>query len=283
MIGAIIGDIVGSRFEFDNYRHKDFELFTDECFFTDDTVMTLAVAKTIMEYEKNVDQFGGLTQNQYDYLGDYALIWMRDIARKYPNSGYGGMFYDWVFSENPMPYNSYGNGAAMRISPIAYHLYSSPYKGLDYKAIYKLTAITHNHEEGIKGALATCLAIKAALSGLSKEEISKRIEEEYYNLDFTIDEIRPTYQFNETSQETVPQAIVCFLESESFEDAIRIAISLGGDSDTLAAITGSIAEAYYGVPEDLKEKALSYLDDDLREIYDEWKEMHKEASWSRFL
>ena len=278
MIGAIIGDIVGSRFEFNNHRSKEFELFTDECNVTDDSIMTLAVAKAIMETGKNLKLLSNDSKNNYYYyklLKSMTIRYMQEIGRKYPRCGYGGMFVRWIFSDNPMPYYSFGNGAAMRISPVGF---IAPTEDEARKLSETITAVTHNHKEGMKGAEATVISIYMAKNGASKEEIRQKINKSYYKLNFTIDEIRDTYEFNETCKETVPQAIVAFLESKSFEDAIRIAISVGGDSDTLAAITGSIAEAYYGVPEDIKEKALTYLDEELRSIYDEWCEFikHKE-------
>jgi ADP-ribosylglycohydrolase len=278
LIGAIIGDIVGSRFEFNNHRSKEFELFTDECNVTDDSIMTLAVAKAIMETGKNLKLLSNDSKNNYYYyklLKSMTIRYMQEIGRKYPRCGYGGMFVRWIFSDNPMPYYSFGNGAAMRISPVGF---IAPTEDEARKLSETITAVTHNHKEGMKGAEATVISIYMAKNGASKEEIRQKINKSYYKLNFTINEIRDTYEFNETCKETVPQAIVAFLESKSFEDAIRIAISVGGDSDTLAAITGSIAEAYYGVPEDIKEKALTYLDEELRSIYDEWCEFikHKE-------
>lgn len=268
MLGAIIGDIVGSRFEFDNYRKKDFELFTKKCFATDDSIMTLAVAKAIMETEKVAELPIEEGIKNYDsILSENVIKYMQQIGRKYPYCGFGGMFYDWVFSKDPKPYNSFGNGSAMRISPVGFFARTATEVRL---LSHTVTAVTHNHKEGIKGAEATAMAIFMARKGYTKEEIREEIEEHYYPLNFTIDEIRDTYEFNETCQDTVPQAIQAFLESTSFEDAIRTAISVGGDSDTLAAITCAIAEAYYGVPEDIKETALSYLDDELFAIYDEW-------------
>lgn len=275
MIGAIIGDIVGSRFEFNNHRSKKFELFTDKCKVTDDSIMTLAVAKAIMETEKNLKLLSNNSVSNfyyYELLRRMTIRYMQEIGRKYPYCGYGGMFGHWIFSDNPKPYNSFGNGAAMRISPVGFIAATEEEARILSE---RITAVTHNHNEGIKGAEATVISIYMAKNGASKEEIRQEINENYYNLNFTIDEIRDTYEFNETCQETVPQAIVAFLESNSFEDAIRTAISVGGDSDTLAAITGSIAEAYYGIPEDIKEKALTYLDADLRSIYDEWCEFIK--------
>ncbi len=267
MLGAIIGDIVGSRFEFNNHRSKEFDLFTGDCSVTDDSIMTLAVARAIMEAAK-AGTCGG-SHDRYDHarLSGLTVKYMQEIGRKYPNCGFGGMFYRWIFSSDPRPYHSYGNGAAMRVSPAGF---AAPSERAAIELAETVTAVTHDHPEGIKGATATAVAIYMARSGALKSEIRVRIARDYYPLDFKIDDIRPTYRFNETCQETVPQAIECFLESVSFEDALRTAISLGGDSDTIAAITGAIAEAYYGVPEDIKEKALAYLDGELRLIYDEW-------------
>ncbi len=252
LIGAIIGDIAGSRFEFNNYHKKDFKLFSNDCYFTDDTVMTLAVAKAIKE---NIN---------IETLSEETIISMQKIGRLYPNCGYGKSFYSWIFANNPKPYNSYGNGSAMRVA----------YCGIKAKNIdevkrlsYEVTKISHNHYEGLKGAEATAVCIFLTKNGYTKEQIRKYIIENYYKLDFTIDEIRPNYKFNETCQETVPQALQAFFESSDFEDAIRIAISLGGDSDTLAAITGSIAGAYYGVPKELEETALNFLDNNLLDIF----------------
>ena len=255
MIGAIIGDIAGSRFEFNNHRSKEFELFTDDCFVTDDSIMTLAVAKAIMENAK--------TQQP---LSSLAIRYMQEIGRKYPRCGYGARFFRWVASNDPKPYGSYGNGAAMRVSPAGFAAGSEEDALLLAETV---TAVTHDHPEGIKGAKATALAIFIARQGAGKNEIRDRMAG-YYDLGFTINDIRGTYNYDITCQGTVPQAIVAYLESGSFEDAIRTAVSLGGDSDTLAAITGSIAEAYFGVPPEIKEKALAYLDGELRGIYDEW-------------
>ena len=265
MLGAIIGDIVGSRFEFNNFRSKDFALFTEKNEATDDSIMTLAVADAIMKTNREETK-----AEQVDVLLEKAVVTsMQGIGRMYPFCGFGGMFYQWVFSSNPKPYNSFGNGAAMRISPVGFIAKSEEEAIRISKAI---TSVTHNHKEGIKGAEATVVAIYMARQGCSKEQIRERINREYYGLDFTMDEIRHSYQFNETCQETVPQAIQAFLESTSFEDAIRTAISVGGDSDTLAAITGGIAQAYYGIPKDIEKQALTYLDSNLRSIYDRWIE-----------
>ena len=252
MIGAIIGDIVGSRFEFNNYRKKDFELFTKECFFTDDTVMTLAIAMAVKEYKKDGKN-----------LGDNAVYYMQTIGRHYPNCGYGGRFYQWMYSQNPTPYNSYGNGSAMRVSACGRFAESLEEAKFLSKAV---TEVTHNHPEGLKGAEAVACCIYLAKTGSNKEQIQRFVEENYYQLNFTVEQIRKTYEFNETCQQTVPQAIKAFLESESFEDAIKTAVSIGGDSDTLTAITGSIAEVYFGVDDKIKRKAINYLDERLKRI-----------------
>ena len=259
MIGAIIGDIVGSRFEFNNHRSKDFDLFADGCFATDDSIMTLAVAKAIMECGDD------LTESR---LNSSAVKWMQEIGRTHPNCGFGGMFYNWIFSDDPQPYNSFGNGAAMRVSSCGFIAETEDEARLLARSV---TEVTHSHEEGIKGAEATAVAVFMAKNGATKKEIRNRIASDYYNLDFTLDEIRDTYEFNETCQETVPQAIAAFLESITFEDCIRNAVSIGGDSDTVAAIACAIAEAYYGVPNNLKRKALTYLDNELRGIVREWE------------
>ena len=271
MIGAIIGDIVGSRFEFNNHRSKDFELFTPGCFFTDDTVMTLAVANALMDFR----------DKRYECLPEKVIESMQKLGRRYPGAGYGGSFGLWIFSNDPTPYGSYGNGAAMRISPTAYVARTDH----ELSHLVKLvTGVTHNSREGFKGADATAACVWRALparegvaksdQGWGKEKLRSMVERFYYPLDFTLDEIRETYRFNETCQGTVPQAIEAFLESTDFEDAIRNAISIGGDSDTLACITGSIAGAYYGVPKELEEKALSYLTPDLRLILDSFREKY---------
>lgn len=260
MLGAIIGDIVGSRFEWHNHRSKDFELFTDDCFFTDDSVMTVAITKALLN-----------ANSAYTDLSDKAIYFMQDIGRHYPNAGYGGRFGIWMFSDNPTPYDSYGNGAAMRVSACG-EVGNDLDQALSLSD--KVTIVTHGHKEGLKGARATVECMVLAKNGYTKEQIRKAVEEKYYKLDFTLDEIRFTYRFNETCQNTVPQAIEAFLESESFEDAIRNAISIGGDSDTLAAITGAIAESYYGIPLDLRNKALSYLDERLKTIVFEFEKKY---------
>lgn len=282
MLGAIIGDIAGSRFEFNNHRSKDFELFTTSCFATDDSMMTLAVAKALIEAGKtgSLELDNGAGNREYYWqLEKETIIQMQKIGRKYPDCGYGGRFGKWLFEDQPKPYNSYGNGAAMRISPAAWAARTETEARL-YSEI--ITRVTHNHPEGLKGAEAVTLAIYMAKNGAAKEEIKARMEY-FYRLNFTIDAIRDSYVFNESCQQTVPQAIVSFLESGSFEDAIRTAISIGGDSDTLAAITGAIAEAYYGIPAELEEKALAFLNDELRLIYFEFKNFVKKGPQTLFV
>lgn len=252
VIGAIIGDIVGSVYEFNNIKTKEFPLFKKGCFATDDSIMTLAVAKAVMESDE-----------EHSNLSNNVVRYMQEVGRPYPHCGYGGNFMNWIYSERPQPYNSFGNGSAMRVSAVAYAAKSLA----EVEKMAKLvTEVTHNHPEGIKGAKSTAGAVWLALNGASREDIGRYIKGNYYKLEFTLDEIRPTYEFNEICQDTVPQAIEAFLEANDFEDALRNAISIGGDSDTLAAITCSIAGAYWGVPESIAEKAYSYLDDRLSGI-----------------
>lgn len=254
MIGALAGDIIGSVYEWKNIKSKEFPLFHADCVFTDDSVLTIALADAILHNE------------------DYGEK-MKEYYRRYPEAGYGGFFHRWALSRDSQPYNSWGNGAAMRISPVgfAFHTMEEVFNGAKH-----YTEITHNHPEGIKGAQATAAAIFMARTGKSKEEMKQYIEESFhYNLSGTLDEIRPTYTFSESCRETVPQAIIAFLESENFEDAIRNAISLGGDSDTLACITGGIAQAFYGaVPEFIVQKVMATLDHDLRLITKEFMERY---------
>lgn len=248
MIGAIVGDIIGSVYEFNNYRAKNFRLFTNKMFFTDDTVMTIAIANALMN-----------SKNKQDVAAN-AVIEMQHLGRRYPYCSYGGRFSLWLRENNPKPYGSFGNGAAMRVSPVGFYA-----KTLDECKILskEVTKVTHNHAEGLKGAECVACCVFLARNGCDKKTL-RTFAEKYYRLDFTIDEIRDTYLFDETCQNTVPQALQAFFESENFEDAIRIAISVGGDSDTLAAITGAIAEAFYGVPNEMKEQALGYLDAELK-------------------
>lgn len=255
MFGAILGDIIGSPYEFDhnNIKTKNFPLFSRNSQFTDDTAMTIAIAEAILYADGDLDD-----------LADEAVASMQKLGRLYPYAGYGARFVGWVHSDNPKPYNSLGNGAAMRVSPVAW-----AFDDMETvrKAARAVTAVTHNHPEGIKGAEATAAAIFMARKGASKAEIKAYIESEFgYDLSRTCDEIRPTYRHDETCMRTVPEAFAAFLEGESFEDVIRNAVSLGGDSDTLTAIAGSIAEGFYGIDHKLKAEAVKRLDGFLEDI-----------------
>jgi len=246
MIGAIAGDIIGSVYEYHNIKTTKFPLFDPNCFFMDDSVLTIALADAIM--------------NQCSY--ETA---MKEYYARYPNAGYGTFFHQWAQSHHSKPYHSWGNGAAMRVSPVGF-AYDNLDDVLEYAKRY--TEITHNHPEGIKGGQATAAVIYLARTGKTKTEIKKYVTESFgYDLSLTCDEIRPTYRFDESCQGTVPQAITAFLESNDYESAVRLAISLGGDSDTLACITGGMAQAFYeGVPANIAEKVLEVLDDDLRQV-----------------
>ncbi len=280
MLGALVGDIVGSVYEWNNIKTKDFPLFREDCFFTDDTIMTCAVAEGIMN--------GG---ERDDFINA-----MKKYGRMYPHADYGERFGLWLWLDDREPYNSFGNGSAMRVSPCGWIMDCGftartgcwPQNARDIARLS--AAVTHNHPEGIKGAMAVADAIfmcRYYFGGYCgdyetpiddnpaecKKRVKEHIEKEYgYDLSMTLEEIRPAYQFDETCQGTVPQAIIAFLESTDFEDAIRNAISIGGDSDTLAAITGSIAEAAYGIPEDILNTAYSYLDKPLRDVVQRWIE-----------
>ena len=247
MLGAILGDIVGSRYEWHNIKSKSFELLTHHCRPTDDSVMTLAIANALLTCD-----------GEWKGLEGSVVRNMQDLGNAYPDAGYGGSFVRWLSSADPKPYNSWGNGAAMRVSPCAWAATS-----LDeaLRLSESVTAVTHNHPEGIKGAAAVTAAIYLARTGSSILDIRDHLVKNYYPLDFTLDDIRPGYAFDVSCQGSVPQALEAFLESTSFEDAIRNAISIGGDSDTIAAITGAIAEAYYGIPGDLRRHALTFLDE----------------------
>ncbi len=253
MIGAIAGDIIGSVYEFTNLKPDlDFPLFVKDSEFTDDTVLTVALADSILNdfpYETKLRQY---------YLG-------------YPDAGYGGMFHIWARSKKPKPYNSWGNGSAMRVSPVGW-----AYDDLEtvLQKAKESSEVTHNHPEGIKGAQATAASIFLARTGNSKEKIKKYIEEKFgYYLDFDLDELRENYSFDVTCQGTVPQAIFTFLISDSFEDSIRKVIYIGGDSDTLACINGSIAEAFYGgVPAEIKTEVYKRIDNRITIITNDFRE-----------
>lgn len=256
IIGAIIGDIVGSRFEFNNYRSTDFEFLNDKCFFTDDSVMTIAVADWVTN-KRQTDR--------------HLALYLREWGRKYPNRGYGGMFLRWLLSkELSSPYNSFGNGSAMRVSPCGFYAQS-----LD-EALFlskQSAEVTHNHPEGIKGAQSVAAAIYLAKTGSTKAIIKEYIENNFgYDLSRTCDEIRRVYKFNETCQETCPEAIIAFLESYDYESAIRLGISLGGDSDTIGAITGGIAAAYYGIPNSIIEEVKRFIPFEFIDIVEKFED-----------
>lgn len=258
MIGAIIGDYVGSAYEFHNTKDYSFEMITTQSDITDDSIMSIAIADAILQSKPYAER-------------------MRYWGNKYPNpkGAYGGSFSAWLHSSNPQPYNSWGNGAAMRVSPIGW-----AFSGLEQVLLQaKLSAeCTHNHEEGIKGAQATATAIYLTRQGETKQWIKKYIESKFgYNLSFKIADIKESYKFDESCQGTVPPAIVCYLESTSFEDAIRLAVSLGGDSDTLGCITGSIAEANqtYSIPVDIMEAAFKTIPSDLKTIVNRFTDKYK--------
>ena len=262
MYGAILGDIIGSPYEFDRgTKTKDFPLFSPNSTFTDDSVMTLAVADAFLSIApdtENADIRRRLVQSMQSY------------GRKYPDAGYGGKFRLWLKDPNPQPYGSYGNGSAMRVSSAGWL-----FDNLEtVRHMARLSAeVTHNHPEGIKGAEATASAIYLARTGRTKAEIKAYIEANFnYDLSRTCDEIRPAYRHVESCQETVPEAITAFLEGVSFEDVIRTAVSLGGDCDTLTAIAGSIAEGFYGVPEELKQQCRERLPEDLRKVLRRFEE-----------
>ncbi|MBO4639889.1 MAG: ADP-ribosylglycohydrolase family protein [Treponema sp.] len=255
MYGAIIGDIIGQPYERAAVKSKAFLLFCDTPHFTDDTVMTIAVCDGILK--------AGLDARKKE-IKSSIIENLRFWAQKYPYAGYGGMFKKWLSMRWPRPYKSFGNGAAMRVSSVGW-LFDSLERTLE---VSRWTAeVTHNHKEGIKGAQSIAAAIYLARTGSTKKEIKDYIQEKFkYNLSKTCDEIRPSYYFDSSCQGTCPQAITAFLEGDSFEDVIRNAISLGGDSDTIAAIAGSIAEAFFGIPDYFKEKALEFTKDDMHEV-----------------
>lgn len=273
MYGAIIGDIVGSAYEWaEGMKSKDFPLFSDECSCTDDSVMTVAVASAIIESGKDPERFS-----------EILPAVMRRFGRKHPDAGYGGNFYYWLLSDTEGAYNSFGNGSAMRVSPCGLAA-DSLEETLELAE--RSASVTHNHPEGIRGALATAGSVYLAKSGAAKDEIRVFVENNYYPLDFTLDEIRPDYTFDVSCQGSVPQSIKAFLESESYEDAVRTAVSLGGDTDTMAAIAGGIAWSYYCrqnggklTPdmESMKRKATQIIEKDLLETVTLFERLYSRA------
>lgn len=276
MYGAFIGDIVGSKYEFHNIKTKDFPLFSQGCDYTDDSIMTVAVAKAIeLAYGERREKGPDRGREFREILVEV----MRDFGRRYPypTGAYGGGFAAWLRREDPQPYGSFGNGSAMRVSPCGLAAVSMA----EVIALSRASAsVTHNHPEGIRGAQSVADTIYLAKRGLPKEQIGERIRKFYYNLDFTLDSIRATYRFEGSCQRTVPQSIVAFLESTNFEDAIRNIISIGGDSDTAGAITGSIAWTYYEAQTGIdpamraiRDQALGYLPQEFIDITEEFQEM----------
>ncbi len=257
MLGAMFGDIIGSRFDFDKGdKSRDFELFAQGCRFTDDTVMTSAVAEALLDSGKDADE-----KTVKDNLVKSLKAW----GRKYPDAGYGVRFWNWVDSDKSEPYGSYGDGSAMRVSSAGW-LYDSMDRT---REVARWTAeVTHNHQEGIKGAESTAAAIFMARNGKSKEEIKKYIEDEFgYDLTRTLDEIRPTYKWVVDCMHTVPEAFECFLEANSYEETIRNVMYIGGDTDTIGAIAGAIAEAYWLIPNDIVKQGKEYLSQDILDVY----------------
>ncbi len=258
IIGAIAGDVIGSIYEWQTIKTTDFPLFSEGSDFTDDTVLTVAVADAIL--------------NKKDFAG---TLWK--YGRRHINRGYGGMFIRWLQGKKPKPYGSYGNGSAMRVSPVGFAC-DSMESVLDLAK--RSAEVTHNHPEGIKGAQATATAVFLAKTGTSKKDIREYIALKFgYDLNFTLDSIRPGYEFNATCQGSVPQAIVAFLESEDYEDAVRLAISIGGDSDTIACITGGIAAAWYKhIPDEIVEYVHGVLPEDFLAIINRFDEMYGRSS-----
>jgi ADP-ribosylglycohydrolase family protein len=257
MLGAIVGDIIGSAYEFKNTKRKEFHLFTPKSKFTDDTVMTLAVARWLCDDKEHCKET--LVQR------------MQEFGRRYPTAGYAGSFMRWLYNPEPQPYNSYGNGSAMRVSPVAFYSHSLQ----EALGLAKISAeVTHNHSEGIKGAQAIASSIYLARHGATKEEIKSYVEEQFhYDLSRQLDDIRPTYSYDMSCQNTVPQALLAFLEGANFEDVMRSAVSIGGDSDTIAAMAGGIAQAFYVIPKKLSSYCYALLTPELRGVLNDFEDL----------
>lgn len=250
MFGSVAGDIIGSVYEWNNIKRKDFPLFLPNSRFTDDTVMSCALANALKACGGDKEVFE-----------KKCIFYMQQLGRKYIDAGYGGRFIRWILSERPQPYNSYGNGSAMRVAPVGFWSKTLD-ETLEFAKIS--AAVTHNHPDGIAGAQAAAGAVFLAKIGKSKSDIKRFVEKNFYSLDFSLDEIRESYSFDVTCKGSVPQAIVAFLESESYEDAVRNAVSIGGDSDTIACITGGVADAFYNrIPNDIKSQVINILPSDL--------------------
>ena len=257
MLGAIVGDIIGSAYEFNNTKRKEFHLFTPRSKFTDDTVMTLAVARWLCD--------------EKEHRKETLVQRMQELGRRYPTAGYAGSFMRWLYNPEPRPYNSYGNGSAMRVSPVAFYAHSLQ----EALGLAKISAeVTHNHPEGIKGAQAIASSIYLARHGATKEEIKSYAEEQFhYDLSRQLDDIRPTYSYDMSCQNTVPQALLAFLEGANFEDVIRSAVSIGGDSDTIAAMAGGIAQAFYVLPKKLSSYCYALLTPELRGVLNDFEDL----------
>jgi len=254
MLGAMIGDIVGSVFEWDNIKSTEFPFFSPKGFFTDDSVLTAATAQAILSGTSYTEAY-------------------QDFSRRYPGRGYGGNFQHWIYADDPQPYNSWGNGSAMRVSPVgfAYNRIEDVLEQAERSA-----EVTHDHPEGVKGAQAAALAVFLARQEVSKKEMRTEIANRFgYDMDRSLDQIRPVYIYDVSCQGSVPEAIIAFLESTDFEDAIRKAISIGGDSDTIACITGGIAEACYGIPEEIAQQAYAYLPEEFLGIIEDFRGKYK--------
>ncbi len=264
MLGAIIGDTVGSRFEFDNIHTKDFVFLNKNCYLTDDSIMTIALAEAIMEWEDD----GLRAKRDYEALGRYASSSMRQWGRQYPDSGYGSHFKKWIESDTMGPYNSCGNGSAMRISPVGWVAESEEELKKMSKAV---TEVTHNHLDGLKGAEATAMQIYLARKGATKNELREYEEKDYYPLTHDYKWLMENYHWQSLCNGTCQAAFIALYESESFEDAIRSSIAIGGDSDTIAAITGSIAEPLWGIDKKTQEKIFSFMDDSQKKIVAEFR------------
>lgn len=257
IIGAIAGDVIGSAYEFNPTREYGFELFTPKSTFTDDTVLTMANALWLLEDEHHTHES--------------LVAIMLDMCRKYPGRGYGGRFANWINDSDPQPYGSFGNGSAMRVSPVGYYAQTLD----EALELAKISAeVTHNHPEGIKGAQATAAAIFLARQGKTKSEISQYVAQTFnYDLSRTLEEIRPDYTFDETCQRTVPEAITCYMEGRDYEDVVRLAVSLAADADTLAAIAGSIASATMDVPNEIAQRVISLLSEEFCTLLLRFNEM----------
>lgn len=257
MLGAIVGDIIGSAYEFKNTKRKEFHLFTPKSKFTDDTVMTLAVARWLCDDK--------------EHCKETLVRYMQELGRRYPTAGYAGSFMRWLYNPEPQPYNSYGNGSAMRVSPVAFYAHSLQ----EALGLAKISAeVTHNHSEGIKGAQAIASSIYLARHGATKREIKSYVEEQFhYDLSQQLDDIRPTYSYDMSCQHTVPQALLAFLEGVNFEDVIRSAVSIGGDSDTIAAMAGGIAQAFYVIPKKLSSYCYALLTPELRGVLNDFEDL----------